>query len=145
MSESLTFADKEEFLEGLRRLVRDGVPADRIQVYMPFPLPEVDDILPRKQSQVRFFALFGAASGTAAGFAFTILTSIEWGIIVGGKPVVSLPPFIIIAFELTILFGALSTFLGFLLLSRVPSLRRIRSKEEFGNMFVIVVEEGGPG
>jgi hypothetical protein len=133
---------KMEFVETLRRLVREGVPAERIRTFTPFAVPEVDEILPRPRSRVRFFALIGAGTGTATGFAFTILTSLEWGIIVGGKPVVSLPPFLIIAFALTILFGALSTFLGFLLLSRLPSIRGIRSKEEYGNRFVILVDEG---
>ncbi len=74
--------------------------------------------------------------------AETCLTSLSWPLIVGGKPIVSLPPFLIIAFALTILFGALSTFLGFLLLSRLPSLRGIRSEKEYGNAFVILVDDG---
>lgn len=142
MAETLIFQDKEDFLAGLRRLAGEGVPGDRIRVITPFTVPEVDAILPGKRSNVRFFALIGAGSGTIAGFALTILTSLSWPLIVGGKPIASLPPFIIIAFALTILFGALSTFLGFLLLSRLPSIRGIRAKEEYGNAFVIVVEEG---
>ncbi|MGZ8432659.1 MAG: quinol:electron acceptor oxidoreductase subunit ActD, partial [Candidatus Deferrimicrobiaceae bacterium] len=71
-----------------------------------------------------------------------ILTTLSWPLIVGGKPIVSVPPFLIIAFALTILFGALSTFAGFLLLSRLPSLQGIRSEEEYGNAFVILVEDG---
>ena len=136
------FQEKEKFLESLRELVRDGVPRERIRVITPFGVPEVEEILPRGRSNVRFFALLGAASGTVTGFAFTILTSLSWPLIVGGKPIVSVPPFVIIAFALTILFGALSTFAGFLLLSRLPSLRGIRSEEEHGNAFVILVEDG---
>ncbi|MBI1845403.1 MAG: DUF3341 domain-containing protein [Candidatus Rokubacteria bacterium] len=41
----------------------------------------------------------------------------------GGKPVVSIPPFVIIAFELTILFGGLATVLGVVTLGRLPRLR----------------------
>jgi hypothetical protein len=137
----MIYDGKEEFVEALRRMVREGVPRDRIRVMTPFGVPEAEAVLRPERSKVRFFALIGAGTGTLTGFAFTILTSLEWGIIVGGKPVVSIPPFIIIAFALTILFGALSTFLGFLFLSRLPSLRAIRSKEEYGNRFVILVEE----
>ena len=142
MAEPMVFREKERFLESLRELVRDGVPRERIRVITPFGVPEVEEILPGKRSKVRFFALLGAASGTVTGFAFTILTSLSWPLIVGGKPIVSIPPFIIIAFALTILFGALSTFAGFLLLSRLPSPRGIRSEVEYGNAFVILVEDG---
>lgn len=142
MTDRRIFEDREQFLEALRRLVREGVPGERIRVITPFGVPEVEEILPGKRSKVRFFALVGAASGTVTGFVFTILTSLSWPLIVGGKPVVSLPPFLIIAFALTILFGALSTFAGFLFLSRLPSLRGIRSGEEYGNAFVILVEDG---
>ncbi|HSQ14919.1 MAG TPA: quinol:electron acceptor oxidoreductase subunit ActD [Candidatus Binatia bacterium] len=110
MADRRIFEDREQFLEALRRLVREGVPGERIRVITPFGVPEVEEILPGKRSKVRFFALVGAASGTVTGFAFTILTSLSWPLIVGGKPVVSLPPFLIIAFALTIL-------------SRLPSLR----------------------
>ncbi len=142
MAGPMVFEEKEKFLERLRRLVQEGVPGERIRVITPFGVPEVEEILPGKRSKVRFFALVGAASGTVTGFVFTILTSLSWPLIVGGKPIVSLPPFLIIAFALTILFGALSTFAGFLLLSRLPSLRGIRSEEEYGNAFVILVEDG---
>jgi hypothetical protein len=142
MADRMVFEDRERFLEGLRRLVREGVPGERIRVITPFGVPEVEEILPGKRSRVRFFALIGAAGGTVTGLAFTILTSLSWPLVIGGKPIVSLPPFIIIAFALTILFGALSTFAGFLLLSRLPSLRGIRSGEEYGNSFVILIEDG---
>jgi len=142
MADRMVFEDRKQFLEALRRLVREGLPGERIRVITPFGVPEAEEILSRGRSNVRFFALVGAVSGTATGFAFTILTSLSWPLIVGGKPIVSIPPFIIIAFALTILFGALSTFAGFLLLSRLPSLRGIRSGEEHGNAFVILIEDG---
>jgi len=142
MADRRVFVDREQFLEALRRLVREGVPGERIRVITPFGVPEVEEILPGKRSKVRYFALVGAGAGTVTGLAFTILTALSWPLVIGGKPIVSLPPFIIIAFALTILFGALSTFAGFLLLSRLPSLRGIRSGEEYGNAFVILVEDG---
>ena len=143
MAGPMIFEEKGKFLERLRGLVQEGVPGERIRVITPFGVPEVEEILPGKRSKVRFFALVGAASGTVTGFAFTILTTLSWPLIVGGKPIVSIPPFLIIAFALTILFGALSTFAGFLLLSRLPSPRGIQSEEQYGNAFVILVEDVG--
>ena len=51
---------------------------------------------------------WAALTGTATGFSLTIWTSLKWELITGGKPVVSIPPFVIIAFELTILLGGLA-------------------------------------
>jgi hypothetical protein len=141
MEEQYIYDEKGPFLERLKKLAGDGVPKESIRVMTPFHVHEVDEILPLKRSKVKGFALIGAASGTLTGFAFTILTSLSWPLITGGKPIVSIPPFIIIAFALTILFGALSTFLGFLLLARMPRVESIITQEEYGNKFVIIVEK----
>ena len=47
----------------------------------------------------------------------------DWPLVVGGKPIVSIPPYVIIIFELMILFGALSTIIGLFVLSRLPNLK----------------------
>jgi hypothetical protein len=39
----------------------------------------------------------------------TIWMSLDWPVLVGGKTIASIPPYVVIAFELTILLGALST------------------------------------
>ncbi len=141
MVKQLTFDRKEEFLDALRGLVQEKVPGRKLKLFMPFFVHDVEEIVPPKAGRVKYFAFIGAASGTLAGFVFTIFTSLSWPLITGGKPIVSIPPFIIIAFALTILFGALSSFAGFLILSRLPSVESIISEEEFENRFVIIVEE----
>jgi Protein of unknown function (DUF3341) len=95
-----------------------------IAAYSPVPLDEFEEALtghglPR--SPVRLFTLVGALTGMASGFALTIWTSLKWNLITGGKPVVSIPPFVVIAFELTILLGGLCTLLGLLITARMPS------------------------
>jgi hypothetical protein len=145
LSERFVFADKGKFLEKLRELVDSGVAARRITALSPYPVHEVDEILPSPPSPVRFFALIGAIAGLLAGFGFTIYTVTVWPLIVGGKPLVSIPAFLIIAFELAILFGSILSFVGFLHFCRVPDFRRIVSTEEFENRFEIMVaeQEGG--
>ena len=63
-------------------------------------------------SSIGFLAFGGAAAGAAAGLLLTIGTSIQWPLMTGGQPIISLPPFFVISFELTILFGVLATMLG---------------------------------
>lgn len=95
-------------------------------VYMPLPVEEIEEALEhgRPVSPVRLFTLAGGLTGTLTGFGLTIWSSLKWGLVVGGKPVVSIPPFVIIAFEMTILLGGLCTLLGLLVLGRLPKLSR---------------------
>ena len=53
------------------------------------------------------------------GVCFTVLTSLDWPIVTSAKPIVSIPPYMIIIFECMILIGGLSTFLGLLINSRL--------------------------
>jgi hypothetical protein len=72
---------------------------------------------------VRLFTLVGALTGTVSGFFLTMWSSLVWGLTVGGKDPVSVPPYVVIAFELTILFGGLATLVGMVILGRLPRLR----------------------
>ena len=96
-----------------------------LTVYTPVPVHEIEDVLDRDRpgSPVRLFTLFGGLTGMVSGFLLTIWSSMQWGIVVGGKPVASIPPFVVIAFELTILFGGVATLIGLVTLGRLPRLR----------------------
>lgn len=95
----------------------------QITAYAPYPEHHIEAALGYGQSPVRVFTLVGGLTGTATGFAFTIWTSMDWPLVVGGKPIVSIPAYIIIAFEMTVLFGALATVIGLFILSRLPDLK----------------------
>jgi molybdopterin-containing oxidoreductase family membrane subunit len=97
-----------------------------VATYSPVPLHEFEEALTGHGlplSPVRLFTLVGGLTGTASGFALTIWSSLKWNLITGGKPVVSIPPFVVIAFELTILLGGLCTLLGLLVTTRLPRFR----------------------
>jgi molybdopterin-containing oxidoreductase family membrane subunit len=78
-------------------------------VYTPAPNHEIEEALEERVSPVRLITLIGGLTGCAAGFAMTIWMSYDWPLVVGGKTIASIPPYVVIAFELTILIGALST------------------------------------
>jgi hypothetical protein len=95
-----------------------------VVVYSPMPRHELEDALDTPQTPVRLFTLVGALTGAAAGFALAIGASLDWPLITGGKPIISVPAFVVIGFELAVLFGALSTVVGFFLNARLPHMAK---------------------
>ncbi len=114
------FDQLDRFLAAIRELRASGL--DNLRVASPVPHHEIDKALGRLESPVRVFALVGGIVGAIFGLGLTINTSIGYPHITGGKPIVSMPAFIVIAFELTILFGAIGTLLGLLINARFPRL-----------------------
>jgi hypothetical protein len=108
---------------GLRNLV----------VYSPAPNHEIEEALSHRVSPVRLFTLIGGLTGCAAGFAMTIWMSYDWPLLVGGKPIASIPPYVVIGFELTILLGALSTVTAVALFSILMGKRRVAYDPRFSD------------
>lgn len=134
----LAFDTQEAFLEKLETMIKQGVKPEAITTLTPFHIHEAEHIMKSKPSALRFFTLFGALAGFFLSFAFIIFTVLDWPLITGGKSLISLPAFIIIAFECTILFGGIFSLLGFLHLNRLPNIKRIIEPRECGNQFIII-------
>ena len=95
----------------------------KITAYMPYPEHHIEEALGYDQSPVRVWALAGGLLGAAGGFALTSFTSMDWPLVTGGKPILSIPAYVIIAFEMMVLFGALSTVIGLFINSRLPYIK----------------------
>lgn len=108
-------------VKAIEQLKKAGL--KEITAYMPYPEHAVEDALGYDQSPVRVWALVGGLCGAAGGLAFTSWTSVEWPLVTGGKPILSIPAYIIIVFEMMVLFGALSTVIGLFINSRLPQVK----------------------
>ena len=104
------FDRPDHIAESVHRLKGRGY--DDLETYAPAPFPEVDDAVYDKPSPVRLMTLIGGLLGVVTGYAVTIWMANDWQIMLGGKPYSSIPPYTVIAFELTILFGGILTVLG---------------------------------
>jgi molybdopterin-containing oxidoreductase family membrane subunit len=122
------FSAQDLLLKGIHELKRSGY--ENFLVYSPVPHHDIEHALHRPKSPVRVFTLIGGLAGFVTGWALTIGSALHYPLIVGGKPIVSLPPFGVLAYILTILFGALATMIGFLLNARLPQLRLTPSYDE---------------
>lgn len=80
------------------------------QAYGPINLVEIEDLMPRKWSPVRGIATIGAILGLTLFLYMCIKSSMIYDLIVGGKPPVTLVPYVIVGYEGTILLGALFAF-----------------------------------
>ncbi|MCZ6879841.1 MAG: DUF3341 domain-containing protein [Gammaproteobacteria bacterium] len=133
------FEFEDEFIGALRRLKESGF--DDLTAMSPIPLHEADHILGFGKSPVRRFTLAGTIIGAAGGFAMAVATALTFILPTSGRPIITIPPFLIITYEMTILFGVLFTLLGFHVVSGLPAWRdRIYLPASNVDRFTLVVE-----
>jgi Alternative complex III, ActD subunit len=117
-----TFDNDEECAQGIHALHDARV--HQFRAFFPFPsekiMEAVDHVRAWGRSPVRWWQLLGGIAGVLTAIAITFGTSWEWNLIAGGRPIISVPPYIIIMFELMILIGGLSGLTGFFVHNRMP-------------------------
>jgi len=100
------------------------------RVHGPYPSEKILHALKSKKSKVGYFTLIGGITGLVTGFALPTFTSVQWNLIVSGKPIIAPIPFFVVGFELTILFGVLGTVLGLLLNAGIPEFKGLKLYDE---------------
>ena len=78
------------------------------ELISPIPIEGVEKVLGKKKSVIKRFTFFGAICGGLSGFALAAGTSVLFPHPTGGRPIIAIPPYLIITYELTILFGILA-------------------------------------
>lgn len=93
----------------------------KMDAYSPFPIHGLSDAIGFKSVAVPYLVFFGGLAGITFGFTLQWWTStIDYPLNVGGKPFDSLPAFIPVMYEATILFAALTAFFGMWALNGLP-------------------------
>jgi hypothetical protein len=146
-----TFDSDDECAQGI--LALHDARIHEFRAFFPFPsekiMEAVDHVRAWGRSPVRYWQLFGGITGVLTAIALTFGTSWEWNLIAGGRPVISVPPYIIIMFELLILIGGLSGLTGFFVHNRMPvfdplpGYRSRFSEDKFG--LVVQCDESAAG
>ncbi len=132
------FHDPHSALEAAGKLKRAGF--ERPELMSPIPIHGVEDVLGPKKSVIKRFTFFGGIIGAISGFALAAGTAVLYAHPSGGRPIITIPPFLIITYELTILFGVLATVLGFLISARFPAIReRVYVPETAVDKFAVTV------
>jgi molybdopterin-containing oxidoreductase family membrane subunit len=98
----------------------EDTPWSLLRVHSPVPSHKISAALKLKKSVVGWFTLIGGIIGFLSGFGLAIYTAVEWNLIVSGKPVVALVPFVIVGFEFTVLFAIFGNVIGMISQARLP-------------------------
>ena len=116
------FDDEVILLSGIKNVRDRGVKIH--EVYSPFPVHGIDDALGYKRSRLPIAAFMFGMTCTALALTMQIwMLGYDWPMIIGGKNFASLPPFIPVTFELTVLLSALGMVATFMIVSDLKPYR----------------------
>jgi molybdopterin-containing oxidoreductase family membrane subunit len=108
----------DDFLNALEAVKQGNL---EFTTFTPTARHEIGEIMGLKPSPVRRYTLIGGLCGAILGPALGVYTVLAWKFVVSGKPVIPWVPFVIVAFEFTILLGVLFTLAGVLISARMPN------------------------
>jgi hypothetical protein len=114
------FETPEALVKATRRTREEGY--RDLDTFTPFPVYEIFPALRLRDHRVLWLGLFGGAFGCALAFGMQMFTNYDYPINVGGRPLYALSAFAVVAFELTVLFAALTPAIGMLVLNGLPRL-----------------------
>src|SRR5262252_5065610 len=93
----------------------------KIDAYSPFPIEGLAEAIGFTRNSVPLVVLIGGLVGGLSGYLMQYwISAVSYPINVGGKPPHSWPAFIVVTFEMTILFAGLSAVFGMLALNGLP-------------------------
>ena len=112
------FPDEVRFMSAVQECTESDITI--IEAYTPYPVHGLDHLMGIRRTHLPWVTLIAGAIGAAFGFWLQYWTSAtNYAVDVGGKPWDSVPAFVPVGFELTILFAGVATFMGILLRSRL--------------------------
>jgi hypothetical protein len=142
---SVIFDDEQPMLQAVKILQESNEKI--IDVLTPFPVHGMDKALRMKRTSIPMIGFIFGALGGLLGFIFQAwVFTIDYPLVFGGKPFLSVPSFIPVTFECTILFAALSMVAAFLIRSKLKPDKEFEPIDEriTDDRFVILVSgEGG--
>ena len=113
------FAEPEQLLHAIESTREAGY--TRYDAFSPYPLHEFSHAMGITGSKLPWIVLAGGAFGALTGWALQYWTSVTaYPMNIGGRPFNSWPAFIIVIFEMTILFAAFTAVLGMFALNGMP-------------------------
>jgi hypothetical protein len=113
------FETPDQLLLATRKARGEGY--TKLDAYTPYPVEGLAEALGFHETQLPLIVLLGGLLGAVGGYSLQYWLSVrDYPVNAGGRPLNSVPSFVIVTFELTILVAAFSAVLGMLALNRLP-------------------------
>jgi len=94
----------------------------KFDAYTPYPIHELDAAMDLHDNRVSKFTFLGGLFGCVGGFSLASwCAAVAFPLNIGGRPLISVPMFIPVTFECTILVGGLTAALSMLAMNGFPS------------------------
>lgn len=135
------YSDADQVVKAVKKIRANHVRVH--EVYSPFAIHGIDAALGYKRSRMPVAAFLFGMAGTILALTMQFwMMGIDWPMIIGGKNFASLPPFVPVTFELTVLISALGMVGVFMIASdlkpyKKPKLMDIRITD---NKHIIAVD-----
>lgn len=142
------FETPTQLVEAARRVREAGF--KHFDAYSPYPIHELDEAMDLHDNRVSLFTLIGGIIGGCTGFGLcSWVESVALPLNIGGRPLISVPMFIPITFELTILIGGLTAAISMIMLNGLPRpYHPVFNVEKFANAsrskFFLCIESEDP-
>ena len=113
------FADPEPMLAATRALREEGW---QVELHSPFPVKGMAQALGFHDRAVPHAFVIGGVLGALTGFGIQILANVLYPLDIGGRPRIAVPAFMLITFELMVLFSVLAGIGTMFVRNRLPRL-----------------------
>ncbi len=113
------FKDAADLLHAAKKVRDAGY--EHFDCHSPFPIHGMDDAMGLKRSPLGWIVGIMAFSGLGLAYWLQGWTStIDYPLIIAGKPFFSYQAYVPVGFGIAVLFGALAAFIGMLVLNKMP-------------------------
>ena len=117
------FKEAEKAAAATEALEQSGYGSDNFDILTGSPYPEGAFGEREVKHRLYVFPFIGAILGISTALLLTVGTQLAYPMVTGGKPILSIPTMLIIAYEGTMLGAILFTVLGIFFESRIPNPR----------------------
>ena len=115
------FRTPSDLLKAVKKLKEAGY--RKMDVHSPFPIHGMTKLLGIRDSSLGYIVAVSALLGFAGAFALQTWAAVDaYPYVISGRPLFSWQSFLVIAFEITVLFSSFGAVLGMFALNKLPQL-----------------------